>query len=453
MKSRPSRPLLHLPLTTAPTPDQDEATLTAWQVVTLPLDRIARSLSDTSLLSATPQDSRPSHLDPFGEFDSISYVKIHANVRLRRIWCSNSLPDHDLAEFQGRAAASCRSSLAIAAWPSLPASHRSCCPDYRRISFCTMSAQHEPPAASTKEKVATAVAPPSAARTDVAARAEETSAVRFVLTDKALDDAFNDVWANNANAISHCYSNTDALKTMQPTPYDFGSEKLNEFTKVLVGDIVGIQEGLYVTSPHESSHPEDNWGVVVTYLNSISRSNTTASIKNLTTTAATASSAHAADAARRIFAFRAISDEVEDAAAADSSATMRSRHLYHTVKGGSLGTAPSNRSTAAAAADDDDDGPVSSKRKVARIVELLCECCADAGAYDPDQEDEEEPFVTSKTIQSQPHSPCYGFVYPTPADTPRAIGHSAHLPNAIPSVRLRSAMLAHDHKAYSRTKL
>jgi hypothetical protein len=100
MKSRPSRPLLHLPLTTAPTPDQDEATLTAWQVVTLPLDRIARSLSDTSLLSATPQDSRPSHLDPFGEFDSISYVKIHANVRLRRIWCSNSLPDHDLAEFQ-----------------------------------------------------------------------------------------------------------------------------------------------------------------------------------------------------------------------------------------------------------------------------------------------------------------------------------------------------------------
>jgi hypothetical protein len=75
-----------------------------------------------------------------------------------------------------------------------------------------MSAQHEPPAASTQEKVATAVAPPSAARTDVAARAEETSAVRFVLTDKALDDAFNDVWANNANAISHCYSNTDALK-------------------------------------------------------------------------------------------------------------------------------------------------------------------------------------------------------------------------------------------------
>lgn len=34
----------------------------------------------------------------------------------------------------------------------------------------------------------------------------------FQLSEKAFDDAFNDVWANNANAISHCYSNTDALK-------------------------------------------------------------------------------------------------------------------------------------------------------------------------------------------------------------------------------------------------
>jgi len=32
-------------------------------------------------------------------------------------------------------------------------------------------------------------------------------------------------------------------KALYVCSYDFGSEKLNEFTKVLVGDIVGIQEG------------------------------------------------------------------------------------------------------------------------------------------------------------------------------------------------------------------
>ena len=100
MKSRRFRALLHLPLSMASTPDQDEATLTSWQVVTLPIDRIAQSLSDTSLLSATPRDSAPPDLDPFGELESISYVKVHANMRLRRIWCSHSLPDHDLAEIQ-----------------------------------------------------------------------------------------------------------------------------------------------------------------------------------------------------------------------------------------------------------------------------------------------------------------------------------------------------------------
>ena len=84
-----------------------------------------------------------------------------------------------------------------------------------------MSAEAAPPSTSKNDKVATAVAPPSAAQpttekaqnnTGVLSNASNVPAAKFVLTEKALDDAFNDIWANNANAISHCYSNTDALK-------------------------------------------------------------------------------------------------------------------------------------------------------------------------------------------------------------------------------------------------
>lgn len=78
-----------------------------------------------------------------------------------------------------------------------------------------MSATAAPPPASTQEKIAIAVAPPTAADADSqqpVPRQDNLPTTKFVLTEKALDDAFNDIWANNANAISHCYSNTDALK-------------------------------------------------------------------------------------------------------------------------------------------------------------------------------------------------------------------------------------------------
>lgn len=154
-----------------------------------------------------------------------------------------------------------------------------------------------------------------------------------------------------------------------------------------------------MTSPHESSHPDDNWGFVVTYLNSVSRSNTTVSIKNISTTAAAATAA--AESAQRIFAFRAISDDIDDPSAlANTNTTPRSRHLHHTVK------APSGQTRALvkhAEADEDDDdeeeGGISSKKRVARIVDLLLECCLDAGTYDPEEEDADQPFLTHKTIQ------------------------------------------------------
>ncbi|SPO22227.1 uncharacterized protein UTRI_02235_B [Ustilago trichophora] len=94
-----TEPLLHLPLEMAANPACDEASLTPWQVVTLPLDKLAKYLSDTSLIPHLDTESmRQSRI--FGSFHSISYVKVHANMRLRRVWCSKQLPDHDLAEFQ-----------------------------------------------------------------------------------------------------------------------------------------------------------------------------------------------------------------------------------------------------------------------------------------------------------------------------------------------------------------
>lgn len=161
---------------------------------------------------------------------------------------------------------------------------------------------------------------------------------------------------------------------------------------------IRLRTGLYVTSPHESSHPEDNWGFVVTYLNSISRSNTTASIKNISTTTAAATTAD--DSTQRIFAFRAISDEIDDPTTlANTNATPRSRHLHHTVKAHPAKSQVSRTEVEADEDDDEEEGCVSSKRKVARIVDLLLECCVDAGAYDPEEEDDDKPFLTHKTIQ------------------------------------------------------
>lgn len=92
-------PLLHLPLTAAPIPSQGHNTsLTAWQVLTLPLSKLARHFSDLSLIHSAERPLVSSAA--FASFHCISYVQIHANLRLRRVWCSKHVPDHDLAEFQ-----------------------------------------------------------------------------------------------------------------------------------------------------------------------------------------------------------------------------------------------------------------------------------------------------------------------------------------------------------------
>ena len=90
--------ILHLPLTRAAQPGHDETSLTSWQVLTLGLHRIAGHFSDMSLAAEAEKDQ--GERQAFGRFHSISHIKVHANVRLRRVWCSRHLPDHDLPEFQ-----------------------------------------------------------------------------------------------------------------------------------------------------------------------------------------------------------------------------------------------------------------------------------------------------------------------------------------------------------------
>lgn len=98
-EQRDLEPLLHLPITPAVNSEYDRASLTCWQVLTLPLSQLAQQLSNTSLPTDQPEKLSSTILR-FGRFHSISYIQVHANMRLRRVWCSQRLPSHDLAEFQ-----------------------------------------------------------------------------------------------------------------------------------------------------------------------------------------------------------------------------------------------------------------------------------------------------------------------------------------------------------------
>lgn len=144
--------------------------------------------------------------------------------------------------------------------------------------------------------------------------------------------------------------------------------------------LTSVFPGLYVTNPAESSHPRDNWGLVISYIKSEARSNSTASIKNVTTH----SIASDTSAVPSMLAFRAISDEIE-MQSSNAGASTASRHLHNTV-----------RSRTMSNDDDDNEGFQDSQEKVGHMVRLLSECCADAGAYDPD---EPNTFVTDGTIQ------------------------------------------------------
>lgn len=204
--------------------------------------------------------------------------------------------------------------------------------------------------------------------------------------------------------------------------YDFTAEKLVEFSRILLGDIVGIQKGLYLLAPNEGYHPEDHWGFVVSFLNEETRVNT-ASIKNVPKVAEP-------NGPTNFLAFRAVSDEFAGTLVkvrrseikkgdkpkapsfSTSRASSRSRGLF------GLGSRPSSNSAVDSAPtamkrrearqaasvpssdeddDDDESTPKTAHAIVNRIVDLILDECVLAGSADADGED---GFVTEKTIQS-----------------------------------------------------
>jgi hypothetical protein len=76
-------PLLHVPLTfPAPT----SRPLTAWCTLDVHIPPLLAHFSSDSLYTSAVQSSTTAI--PTGTFQSISYIKIHANCRLRRVWVS-----------------------------------------------------------------------------------------------------------------------------------------------------------------------------------------------------------------------------------------------------------------------------------------------------------------------------------------------------------------------------
>lgn len=84
-------PLLHLPLAF---PTASSRPLTSWTTVSLDLPSLLPAFS--SLTPSTPGDDAAALLDagpaqvPAGQFSHISYIKIYANCRLKRIWVSDT---------------------------------------------------------------------------------------------------------------------------------------------------------------------------------------------------------------------------------------------------------------------------------------------------------------------------------------------------------------------------
>lgn len=88
-KAYPSDPpLLHVPFHF---PEVTSATRTLWTTVDVHLPPLLKHLSAAQIPLST-NDARRQHqqplLVPFSSFSHVSYVKLYANCRLRRIWFS-----------------------------------------------------------------------------------------------------------------------------------------------------------------------------------------------------------------------------------------------------------------------------------------------------------------------------------------------------------------------------
>ncbi|KAN0066039.1 hypothetical protein ACQY0O_000132 [Thecaphora frezii] len=116
-KGYTNTPVLHLPITLPPTPETSETSFTPWLSVCLSLSKLiphfsnallvasssARGLAARSIAEATEDGDKaegliPRVLERFDGFHSIAYVQVHANLRVRRIWCTK---EYDSTSGQG----------------------------------------------------------------------------------------------------------------------------------------------------------------------------------------------------------------------------------------------------------------------------------------------------------------------------------------------------------------
>lgn len=91
-------PLLHLPLSFPPTSSRP---LTAWSTIVLHLPPLLHQFSSLAVTADTGGDVEPNQNPgtvtfPSGHYSHVSYVKVYATCRLRRIWFSETGPSQKL---------------------------------------------------------------------------------------------------------------------------------------------------------------------------------------------------------------------------------------------------------------------------------------------------------------------------------------------------------------------
>ena len=101
-------PLLHLPLSFPPSSSQP---LTGWATINLNLPALLPHFLSSSL-SRRPETEEEAEVEfqqeslegvslPSGKYSHVSFVKVYANCRLRRVWFSDAGPGQELPwEFQ-----------------------------------------------------------------------------------------------------------------------------------------------------------------------------------------------------------------------------------------------------------------------------------------------------------------------------------------------------------------
>jgi hypothetical protein len=166
-------------------------------------------------------------------------------------------------------------------------------------------------------------------------------------------------------------------KALYVCSYDFTTELLMAFSKINVGDIIGIQKGIYIVSPNEGYHPENHWGLLVEYLAEERRLNT-ASMKSLPT----AKELEVSAANKKFIAFRAVVDDFASLHPSPPLASSKkNKGFFQRVN-----------------VTEDSLPPLTSHALVDEIVTALSAQCSAAGAYDPD--DIDVHFIKEETIQS-----------------------------------------------------